>query len=164
MGRAKAVQDPEKQVKMLESAKISLQGTENAEISAGNTTVGSTIYATKPGDGSAREQAASCQRVLGGAANIAREYATKRYRSNLINWGMIPFTVEGELPFKNLDCIFVPGILRKLVSGELEAAAFVIPADGGEAKPFTLKWSALTPEEREIIAKGCLINYNNRNL
>ena len=164
VGRAKAVQDPEKQAKMLESAKTALHGTENAKISAGNTTVGSTIYATKPGDGSAREQAASCQRVLGGAANIAREYATKRYRSNLINWGMIPFTVEGELPFKNLDCIFVPGILRKLVSGELEAAAFVIPADGGEAKPFTLKWSALTPEEREIIAKGCLINYNNRNL
>ena len=135
-----------------------------AAISPENTTVGSTIYATKPGDGSAREQAASCQRVLGGAANIAREYATKRYRSNLINWGMIPFTVAGELQFKNLDYVFVPGILGKILAGELEAQAYVIPADGTDVKPFMLPWAALTPEEREIIAKGCLINYNNRDL
>ncbi len=169
VGRAKAVQSPEKQAEMLLTAKEALQGVLEGEavksaLSAENTSVGSTIYATKPGDGSAREQAASCQRVLGGAANIAREYATKRYRSNLINWGMIPFTVEGELPFKNLDCIYVPGILGKVTGGELEAKAYVIPADGGAVKPFTLHWAALTPEEREIIAKGCLINYNNRNM
>ena len=169
VGRAKAVQSPEKQAEMLLTAKEALQGVLDGEavksaFSAESTSVGSTIYATKPGDGSAREQAASCQRVLGGAANIAREYATKRYRSNLINWGMIPFTVEGELPFKNLDCIYVPGILGKVTGGELEAKAYVIPADGGAVKPFTLHWAALTPEEREIIAKGCLINYNNRNM
>ena len=169
VGRAKAVQKPKKQEEMLDRANQALQAVftdeaGKAAISPENTTVGSTIYATKPGDGSAREQAASCQRVLGGAANIAREYATKRYRSNLINWGMIPFTVEGDLPFRNLDCIYVPGILGKLTGGELEAEAYVIPQDGSAAKPFTLKWSALTPEEREIIAKGCLINYNNRNL
>ena len=162
VGRAKAVQAPETQEKMLEAAKEAL---EKCGISAGigreTTTVGSTIYATKPGDGSAREQAASCQRVLGGAANIAREYATKRYRSNLINWGMIPFTVEGELPFKNLDCIYVPEILSKITGGELEAEAYVIPSDGEAPRSFTLRWAALTPEEREIIAKGCLINYNN---
>ncbi len=162
VGRAKAVQDLEMQEKMLEAAKKAL---EKCGISAGigreTTTVGSTIYATKPGDGSAREQAASCQRVLGGAANIAREYATKRYRSNLINWGMIPFTVEGELPFKNLDCIYVPEILSKITGGELEAEAYVIPSDGEAPRSFTLRWAALTPEEREIIAKGCLINYNN---
>ena len=169
VGRAKAVQSSEKQAEMLSAAAAALSDVfgedgGKAAISAENTSVGSTIYATKPGDGSAREQAASCQRVLGGAANIAREYATKRYRSNLINWGMIPFTVEGELRFKNLDCIYVPGILGKILAGELEAQAYVIPADGSEARPFTLTWAALTPEEREIIAKGCLINYNNRNM
>ena len=77
---------------------------------------------------------------------------------------MIPFTVEGELPFKNLDCIYVPGILGKLTAGELSAEAYVIPQDGSAARTFTLSWAALTPEEREIIAKGCLINYNNRNM
>ncbi len=172
VGRAKEVQRKEMQDKMLAAANAVLGaasfGAEGASglspITAENTTVGSTIYATKPGDGSAREQAASCQRVLGGAANIAREYATKRYRSNLINWGMIPFTVEGELPFKNLDCIYVPGILGKLTGGELEAEAYVIPQDGSAPRKFKLQWSALTPEEREIIAKGCLINYNNRNM
>ncbi|MCR5526498.1 MAG: hydratase [Lachnospiraceae bacterium] len=124
-----------------------------------NTGVGSTIFAVKPGDGSAREQAASCQKVLGGWANIANEYATKRYRSNLINWGMLPFLIkEGELPFKNLDYIYVPGI-RKAV----EEKADVIKAytvSGSELKEFELTLGALTDDERQIILDGCLINYN----
>ena len=124
-----------------------------------NTGIGSTIFAVKPGDGSAREQAASCQKVLGGWANIATEYATKRYRSNLINWGMLPFLIEkGELPFENLDYIFVPGI-RKAV----EEKAAVIKAyalKNGQMKEFDLTLGELTDEERQIILKGCLINYN----
>lgn len=124
-----------------------------------NTGFGSTIFAVKPGDGSAREQAASCQKVLGGWANIANEYATKRYRSNLINWGMLPFLVEeGELPFRNLDYLFLPGI-RKAVEEKAEVfTAYVV--DGGMMKPFELRLGELTEEERRIILKGCLINYN----
>ena len=124
-----------------------------------NMGVGSTIFAVKPGDGSAREQAASCQKVLGGWANIANEYATKRYRSNLINWGMIPFIIpEGELPFANGDFIFIPEI-RKAISDKLTVIpAYVVSAD--EMKPFNLELGELTDDEREIILKGCLINYN----
>lgn len=121
--------------------------------------IGSTIFAVKPGDGSAREQAASCQKVLGGWANIANEYATKRYRSNLINWGMLPFIIdEGELPFKNLDYIFVPDIKQAVIHKKSEISAYVVKEDG--LKEFTLKLGELTDEEREIILKGCLINYN----
>lgn len=121
--------------------------------------IGSTIFAVKPGDGSAREQAASCQKVLGGWANIANEYATKRYRSNLINWGMLPFIIdEGELPFKNLDYIFVPDIKQAVIHKKPEISAYVVKEDG--LKEFTLKLGELTDEEREIILKGCLINYN----
>lgn len=121
--------------------------------------IGSTIFAVKPGDGSAREQAASCQKVLGGWANIANEYATKRYRSNLINWGMLPFIIdEGELPFKNLDYIFVPDIKQAVIHKKSEIEAYVVKEDG--LKEFTLKLGELTDEEREIILKGCLINYN----
>ena len=120
---------------------------------------GSTIFAVKPGDGSAREQAASCQKVLGGWANIANEYATKRYRSNLINWGMLPFIIkEGELPFKNLDYIFVPGIKDAIANKAPVIKAYVIAA--GKLKEFELSVGDLTDEEREIILKGCLINYN----
>ncbi|MBO4982280.1 MAG: hydratase [Lachnospiraceae bacterium] len=124
-----------------------------------NTGFGSTIFAVKPGDGSAREQAASCQKVLGGWANIANEYATKRYRSNLINWGMLPFLIkEGELPFKNLDYLFLPGI-RKAVEEKAEViTAYNVKATGLEA--FELRLGELTDEERQIILKGCLINYN----
>ena len=124
-----------------------------------NMGVGSTIFAVKPGDGSAREQAASCQKVLGGWANIANEYATKRYRSNLINWGMIPFIIpEGELPFANGDFIFIPEI-RKAISDKLTVIpAYVVSAD--EMKPFNLELGELTDDEIEIILKGCLINYN----
>ena len=124
-----------------------------------NIGIGSTIFAVKPGDGSAREQAASCQKVLGGWANIANEYATKRYRSNLINWGMLPFLIpEGELPFKNLDYIYVPGI-RKAIEDKTEIIKAYTIADG-KTTEFELKVGELTNEEREIILKGCLINYN----
>ena len=120
---------------------------------------GSTIFAVKPGDGSAREQAASCQKVLGGWANIANEYATKRYRSNLINWGMLPFIIkEGELPFTNLDYIYLPGI-RKAVE-EKTAVIKAYAVKGSNLEEFELTLGDLTDEERQIILKGCLINYN----
>ena len=129
------------------------------EAGKGNLGVGSTIFAVKPGDGSAREQAASCQKVLGGWANIANSYATKRYRSNLINWGMLPFLIdEGELPFKNGDYLFVPHITEAVKNGAKEVEAYVV--EGNALKPFTLKLGEMTAEEREIILKGCLINYN----
>ena len=120
------------------------------------TGIGSTIYAVKPGDGSAREQAASCQKVLGGWANIAGEYATKRYRSNLINWGMLPFILDGEIPFENGDYIFVPDV-KKLVSEKAtEFKAYIV---GKDMKEFTLKMGDLTDDERKIILSGCLINF-----
>ena len=126
-----------------------------------NLGVGSTIFAVKPGDGSAREQAASCQKVLGGWANIANEYATKRYRSNLINWGMLPFLIPaGDLPFRNGDYLFFPGI-RKAV----EEKADVIKGytvEGDALKEFDVTLGELTDDEREIILKGCLINYNRK--
>lgn len=123
---------------------------------AGKTQVGSVIYAVKPGDGSAREQAASCQKVLGGLANIAKEYATKRYRSNLINWGMLPFLLdEDDLPFENGDYIFIPGIRAAVNDKKQTLTAHVV----GSGKEFTLRLGELTDDEREIIMKGCLINY-----
>ena len=132
-----------------------------ADASHENTGFGSTIFAVKPGDGSAREQAASCQKVLGGWANIANEYATKRYRSNLINWGMLPFLIEaGELPFGNLDYLFFPGI-RKAVEEKADTVkAYRVCVEEGTLEPFTLTLGELTDEERQIILKGCLINYN----
>ena len=124
--------------------------------------IGSTIFAVKPGDGSAREQAASCQKVLGGWANIACEYATKRYRSNLINWGMLPFIYESEeLPFKNGDYIFVPEIVEAVKSKATDVQAYVVD-DDKNVKPFTLKLGEMTDDERDIILKGCLINYNRK--
>ena len=132
-----------------------------ADASHENTGFGSTIFAVKPGDGSAREQAASCQKVLGGWANIANEYATKRYRSNLINWGMLPFLIpEGELPFKNLDYLFFPGI-RKAVEEKADVIkAYKVDVTAGQLTEFDLRLGELTDEERQIILKGCLINYN----
>lgn len=133
--------------------------TQYPDMSRKNTGFGSTIFAVKPGDGSAREQAASCQKVLGGWANIATEYATKRYRSNLINWGMLPFLIEkGELPFQNLDYLFLPDI-RKAVE---EKADIITAYKVGEnaLEEFRLSLGELTEEERQIILKGCLINYN----
>ncbi len=135
---------------------------EFADASKDNTGFGSTIFAVKPGDGSAREQAASCQKVLGGWANIANEYATKRYRSNLINWGMLPFLIPaGDLPFKNLDYLFLPGI-RKAVEEKADTiSAYRVDIASGALVPFTLTLGELTDEERQIILKGCLINYNS---
>ena len=119
--------------------------------------VGSSIYAHKPGDGSAREQAASCQRVLGGSANFAREYATKRYRSNLINWGILPFvTAQSELLELN-DWVYLPGIRTALLEGG-KVTAFIVKSDG-RVIPFETELGALEPSEREILASGCLINY-----
>ena len=130
-----------------------------AEANYTNTGFGSTIFAVKPGDGSAREQAASCQKVLGGWANIANEYATKRYRSNLINWGMLPFLIEeGELPFSNLDYLFIPEIKKAVEEKWDTIKAYTVGQE--ELKEFTLRLGELTDEERQIILKGCLINYN----
>ena len=128
------------------------------EVNHDNIGVGSTIFAVKPGDGSAREQAASCQKVLGGWANIANEYATKRYRSNLINWGMLPFLIPaGDLPFKNGDYLFVPEIRKAIIDKTEEIEAYVVK--DGQMQPFMLQLGALTDDERDIILKGCLINY-----
>ena len=128
------------------------------DVNHDNFGVGSTIFAVKPGDGSAREQAASCQKVLGGWANIANEYATKRYRSNLINWGMLPFLIpSGDLPFKNGDYLFVPAIRQAIIDKTEEIQAYVVK--DGQMQPFTLQLGALTDDERDIILKGCLINY-----
>ena len=135
---------------------------EYPEVSKDNTGFGSTIFAVKPGDGSAREQAASCQKVLGGWANIANEYATKRYRSNLINWGMLPFLIEeGELPFKNKDYLFFPGIRKAVEDKADEIKGYQVGDDS--LKEFTVRLGELTDEERKIILDGCLINYNRVN-
>ena len=132
--------------------------TKYPDLNCENFGIGSTIFAVKPGDGSAREQAASCQKVLGGWANIANEYATKRYRSNLINWGMLPFLIpEGDLPFANGDYLFVPNIRKAIEDKLTDIDAYVVK--DGELKPFTLKMGDLTEDERTIILKGCLINY-----
>ena len=132
--------------------------TQYPDIDKTNVGVGSTIFAVKPGDGSAREQAASCQKVLGGWANIANEYATKRYRSNLINWGMLPFLIPaGDLPFANGDYLFVPEI-RKAVEEKADVIKAYVVKDGALV-PFEMTLGALTDDEREIIRKGCLINY-----
>ena len=135
--------------------------TKYAHITNENIGIGSTIFAVKPGDGSAREQAASCQKVLGGWANIANEYATKRYRSNLINWGMLPFLIEkGDLPFTNGDYIFLPDVRKAVEAKASEFEAYVVK--DGSLVPFVLKMGELTDDEREIILKGCLINYNRQ--
>ena len=121
-----------------------------------DTQIGSTIFAVKPGDGSAREQAASCQKVLGGFANIANEYATKRYRSNLINWGMLPFLYQGELPFENGDYLFIKDIRKAIEEKNDTIKAYVVNKG---MKEFELHLGNLTDDERDIIEKGCLINY-----
>ena len=131
-----------------------------AGTSAETTSLGSCVFANKPGDGSAREQAASCQKVLGGDANICYEYATKRYRSNCINWGIVPFTIDKDTPFdyEPGDYVFVPGIRSAILGGEEQADARVI-TKGGKSVPIVLHFENLTPEEREILADGCLMNY-----
>ena len=131
------------------------------QVSKENLGVGSTIFAVKPGDGSAREQAASCQKVLGGWANVANEYATKRYRSNLINWGMLPFLIqEGKLPFVNGDYLFFPEIRQAVENKADVIKGYVVGQEG--LKEFEVTLGELTDDEREIILKGCLINYNRK--
>nr|WP_288722744.1 hydratase [uncultured Sellimonas sp.] len=168
VGRAKEVQ---KAQKAIEEGKCPLEvadelkevmekiHTRFPQAGEGNLGIGSTIFAVKPGDGSAREQAASCQKVLGGWANIANEYATKRYRSNLINWGMLPFLTKEDhtaLPFENGDYIFVPEIRKAVEEKQSEIKAYVVR---DELKEMSLYLGELTDTEREIILKGCLINY-----
>ena len=131
--------------------------TDNAEEAVKNTQFGSAIYATKPGDGSAREQAASCQKVLGGFANICKEFATKRYRSNCINWGILPFTTDEEFNYDVNDYVFVPDIREKILKGEEVFPAKVITKDS--VKDITLYVKGLTEDEKDIILKGCLMNY-----
>ena len=166
VGLAKEVQKAQKAIEVGEDAAEAFPEVKDilatvkesyADVTQDNLGIGSTIFAVKPGDGSAREQAASCQKVLGGWANIANEYATKRYRSNLINWGMLPFTIKkGDLPFKNKDYIFVPEI-RKAVEDKLTSIPAYVVNEG--MKEITLTLGELTDDEREIILKGCLINY-----
>lgn len=167
VGKAKAIQAAQKAV---EAGNCPLEAvpelkpvfdtihTRYPEAGKGNIGIGSTIFAVKPGDGSAREQAASCQKVLGGWANIANSYATKRYRSNLINWGMLPFLIdEGELPFSNGDYLFLPDIAEAVKNKASEVKAYVVK---DELKEFTLRLGEMTDDERAIILKGCLINFN----
>ena len=168
VGRAKEVQKAQKAIEADTCPKTALPELQtimskvhdNFEgVNRSNLGIGSTIFAVKPGDGSAREQAASCQKVLGGWANIANEYATKRYRSNLINWGMLPFITEEDhehLSFKNGDYIFVPDIRKAVEDKDEVIHAYVI---GDEITELSWKLGELTDVEREIILKGCLINY-----
>ena len=125
---------------------------------ARRTTVGSCIFARKPGDGSAREQAASCQKVLGGFANICHEYATKRYRSNCINWGLVPFTVDGDFPWRDGDWVYIPGVRAAIARGAEDFTARVIAADG-TVRELSLRCAGLTESERQILQEGCLMNY-----
>ncbi|MBQ7752400.1 MAG: hydratase [Treponema sp.] len=163
VGRAKAVRDLSDDVKKELAAAASAIDKAKPELAgrAAKAGTGSTIFAVKPGDGSAREQAASCQRVLGASANIANEYATKRYRSNLINWGMLPFVYkEGDknLPFANGDYVFIPGV-KKMIEEKLPSIkAYAVKADG-KVNEFELSVGDLTDDERKIILAGCLINF-----
>ena len=127
-----------------------------------NTDIGSTIFANMPGDGSAREQAASCQRVMGASANFAKQYATKRYRSNCINWGMTPFLVENPEVFELGDYIFVPSIREAVLENKASFSAYAVKPDGTVTE-FPVSTGALTEAERQIIADGCLINYYRNN-
>lgn len=164
VGKAKAVQLGEKArvagedifAALPEAKEVFDKINEKFDVDPAKTQIGSMVYAVKPGDGSAREQAASCQKVLGGLANIAKEYATKRYRSNLINWGMLPFLYPDEIPFENGDYIFVKDIKKAVEEKQDEIKAYVV---GKDMKEFTLSLGALTDDERDIITKGCLINY-----
>lgn len=168
VGRAKEIQKAQKAIEadtcpceaVPELKPIMDKIKESYAVNRKNVGVGSTIFAVKPGDGSAREQAASCQKVLGGWANIANEYATKRYRSNLINWGMLPFLIQEELPFANGDYIFIPNIAEAVKNKTEKIQAYVVNRDMQE---FELTLGQLTDNEREIILKGCLINYNREH-
>jgi aconitate hydratase len=167
VGRAKEVQKAQKAIEMDQCPKDALPEikpvmdaihTKYPDVDRHNLGIGSTIFAVKPGDGSAREQAASCQKVLGGWANIANEYATKRYRSNLINWGMLPFLIpSGDLPFQNGDYLFIPDIAAAISEKKTSIPAYVVK--DGQLKEFELTMDELTDDERTIIEDGCLINF-----
>ena len=163
VGRAKAVRDLTDEVKAEIKNAVAVLSKNDAELGkrAEKAGTGSTIFAVKPGDGSAREQAASCQRVLGASANIANEYATKRYRSNLINWGMLPFIYKDgdkNLPFANGDYVFIPGV-KKMVQDKLPSIKAYAVKAGGAVNEFELSIGDLTDDERKIILAGCLINF-----
>ncbi|MCR5613403.1 hydratase [Treponema sp.] len=165
VGRAKAVRDLTDDVKAEIKTVVDALSKKDASLgdAASKAQTGSSIFAVKPGDGSAREQAASCQRVLGASANIANEYATKRYRSNLINWGMLPFIYKDgdkNLPFANGDYVFIPGVKKMIEEKLASIKAYAVKADGsGEVKEFELSVGDLTDDERKIILAGCLINF-----
>ena len=158
VARAKAVKTEESEI--LEAAFGEISGI-TPGASKEDVEVGSVIYCVKPGDGSAREQAASCQRVLGGLANICREYATKRYRSNVMNWGMVPFQMAAEPDFRVGDLIYVPGIKEALAGDMKSIKAYVLGENAHEIELFI---SDMTAEEKEIVKAGCLINYNKRRM
>ena len=158
VARAKAVKTDETEI--LEAAFGEISGI-TPGASKEDVEVGSVIYCVKPGDGSAREQAASCQRVLGGLANICREYATKRYRSNVMNWGMVPFQMAAEPDFRVGDLIYVPGIKEALAGDMKSIKAYVLGENSHEIELFI---SDMTAEEKEIVKAGCLINYNKRRM
>ncbi len=166
VARAKAVQamEADRAAGRPGAELISVMEKFGASDKLGSVLLGSAIFCEKPGDGSAREQAASCQRVLGGCANICREYATKRYRSNCVNWGMLPFTIAPETAFDYApgDWLYIPDILASVQSGAERVEAWVL--SGGEKHPIELLLPNFTPEERELVIDGCLMNrYAKRN-
>ena len=156
--------DPSKVAPEVAQAFAALRGCAELEgrvPQANEVEIGSMIYAVKPGDGSAREQAASCQRVIGGLANVVREFATKRYRSNVMNWGMVPFQLAGDPTFEVGDWLYVPGIRAALENNELaDISCWVVRAATGRVEKISLYVADMTPEERQIVLAGCLINYN----
>ena len=163
VGNSKAVaaQEADRRAGVIsDKLRATLSAVGNPDELAKNTQFGSCVFANKPGDGSAREQAASCQKVLGGFANICYEFATKRYRSNCINWGILPFTLDKDTPFAYEvgDCVFVPAIREAVANGYTDIPATVIRANG-KTEPLTLHLSGLTEDEKEIILEGCLMNY-----
>lgn len=157
VGRAKAVQEEEKARRESGSLPESVLGALGGFVPPAGTVYGSVVVSNKPGDGSAREQAASCQRVLGGVANVCKEYATKRYRSNLINWGLLPFTAD-KIDLKVGDYLYIEGIAESIRRGDERVVAKVF--SDGKTKDVALNLGALTKDEREILLAGCLINYN----
>jgi len=169
VGRSKAVKALEqareagKELPELQDVFATINSASDVKADLTNTEIGSVVYANKPGDGSAREQAASCQRVLGGLANITQDYATKRYRSNCINWGMLPLHLKGEpTEFEVGDYIYIPGIRAQMAGDLTDIPAYVVKA--GKLVPISLYSKPLTAEEKEIIKAGCLINFNrNKN-
>ena len=159
MGIAKRIQKEDHERRDGKTPQHVLDALKQVGASDKDTSFGSCVFANKPGDGSAREQAASCQKVLGGDANICYEYATKRYRSNCINWGIVPFTIARETPFDYVpgDMVFVPGIRKAMEEGKEEIDAQVITKDG--VKPIHLYFNNLGKTEREVLLAGCLMNY-----